>query len=278
MQVAITCALVGSGVVSYVAHQWYKSKQCSYCKQMGHTMRGPNSEVCPVFKVDRDVTSKDIAVEPALLNDVDNKSCDLSTVLYTNSGGVLEQPVTNRFLYKDLRTQINRKGFSAAGYLPYSFDTDGTMYLYLLSETRNGKTAFNFPGGKRDAKDEDPVDTASREFTEETPYRVISHRRRNATHWIWIGRSKYYLIPLNIEDVTYRLEPKPWFGPRPCRYDLLVRKSLATLNSADLWHDFAWSMFQSVFSNTHKPKPTEGQLMDEFAQKVLFEPDFAPSS
>lgn len=55
------------------------------------------------------------------------------------------------------------QGFSAAGILPFS--TDGKeMYIYVISEKRDGVDAYNFPGGKRDSIFETPYAVAKREL------------------------------------------------------------------------------------------------------------------
>jgi 8-oxo-dGTP pyrophosphatase MutT (NUDIX family) len=92
---------------------------------------------------------------------------------------------------------IERLGFCAAGFAIFDLER---KHVLMIEELREGKRAYNLPGGKRDAEYETPLVTALRELREElygkTPRKeVISFFQEL------------------LSDISYRPPVVTWYAP-----------------------------------------------------------------
>lgn len=91
-------------------------------------------------------------------------------------------------------------GYCSSGVLVYGKYNNET-YILMISEAREGVFAFNFPGGKREYRNEKPRQCALREMSEELkdcPNEVFNQQSYKITKslYLWHASSKYFLIPL----------------------------------------------------------------------------------
>ena len=143
----------------------------------------------------------------------------------------------------------------------------------VARETRGLQSRLNFIGGKRDAKEETPFDTALREFREETAYSYEEPAPENlqsktrdhlvmrevedcfANHirfphceivgFVWNSETKFCLVFAKCSDngpdipknVTWTHE-----------VDEILWLSLPELQQADIWHPFAETMMHQFIT------------------------------
>jgi len=109
------------------------------------------------------------------------------------------------WIYK--KTNKNTIRYSA-GILPYTFDQQGKLFFLLGKDTDGDWSDF---GGRCEFKDHnDPINTASREFYEETLGAVLNIQEcialMNDTHQIiskTLNGSPYYMYPIYINLLNY---------------------------------------------------------------------------
>lgn len=93
-------------------------------------------------------------------------------------------------------------GFSSAGILVVDGNYD------LIYESRDGYSCLNIPGGKRDGLEEDPMQTAMREYKEEGgSYSIQFKDLKNKVLWYAPGKYALFiveksLLDVDIEDIT----------------------------------------------------------------------------
>ena len=86
-----------------------------------------------------------------------------------------KQKISQHCYFSNVLKIEDETGFCSAGILPYFVDTDGTIFVLFLLQSRFGKIALNFAGGKRDSQKynetlvipETSIQTAKYEFIEE---------------------------------------------------------------------------------------------------------------
>lgn len=127
-------------------------------------------------------------------------------------------------------------GFAAAGF--FLWRTVGSVtQMLMLSETRDGRTVYNFIGGKREGNDEDALQTANREFKESTKGHFMPLPDfQSAGVRVWVPSSKYILFvcPYDEKEVAGAVQPPlEWINVRE-------------LGGGDRMHPFANDMLQVV--------------------------------
>lgn len=97
------------------------------------------------------------------------------------------------------------QGFCAAGLVPY-VNYEGDIKVLMIQETRRGQIKYNFMGGKRDYKVETPLQTAIREFYEETKLSskdvVLNQQDIMKQVKGWNAKGKYILFRIPITDIA----------------------------------------------------------------------------
>jgi len=105
--------------------------------------------------------------------------------------------------------KTNRNGIRySAGILPYSFDQSGKLFFLLGKDNENDWSDF---GGKCEFKDRnDPINTATREFYEESLGAILSVQEctslineDNKIISNTLNGSPYYMYPIYIDFVNY---------------------------------------------------------------------------
>ena len=92
----------------------------------------------------------------------------------------------------------DRNGYCAAGIMAWQRDIDG-IFVAMLSECRNEKLMYNFPGGKRDSRHEHPLGTALREWSEEIGG-VSQFNNKNFSRAMFYALGKYVLFPVEVDS------------------------------------------------------------------------------
>lgn len=88
-------------------------------------------------------------------------------------------------------------GFSSAGILVIDGSYD------LIREDREGHSCLSIPGGKRDGLEEDPFETAIREYNEEGgSYSIVDKDLKNKVLWYAPGKYALFIINRSRADIT----------------------------------------------------------------------------
>ena len=91
-------------------------------------------------------------------------------------------------------------GFCASGVL-LTRTLRGETYFLAVKEKRNKKYLFNIIGGKREGLSEGPIDTAFREFEEETG---LSVRDQRVSKYIWMAYPKFFILHIHNDSFSIR--------------------------------------------------------------------------
>lgn len=92
------------------------------------------------------------------------------------------------------------EGIRAAGIVPYFIENE-KVYILINKEFRDNKIVYNSIGGKVDHFDKSILDTAIREFNEETGYIASDLIRRNSMQTnIFLKKPKYMSYLFNTEE------------------------------------------------------------------------------
>lgn len=114
--------------------------------------------------------------------------------------------------------------YKAAGILPYYYNEQGTVkYLFINEHRKDEKqNVVNIAGGKRESYDISPLNTALREFDEETNSAInkkvmleLCESQELYLTPTWIPKSKYVLYLLDISEII---------SPKIKKYQLIKPK------------------------------------------------------
>ena len=153
-------------------------------------------------------------------------------------------------------------GFSSAGIIPYFKDSDGTIFLLFLEQTRkykpteNGelyKTALNFAAGKRESyfdrrnehlSPETSIQTAKAEFLEEVK-EVITEKdskfldevvNADLKKVFWTGKNKMALYFLRVEFNILKIRHNQNISEKSEARNFYIMPLTEMFNFSDIYH------------------------------------------
>lgn len=164
-----------------------------------------------------------------------------------------------------------KKGYKSAGILPIRVNRTGNLEVLLPFEFKNGQSVLNILGGMRENSDKSPMETALREFTEETAHLVKGYEIKKFLEnpetcgGLWLGFGKYVLyiilVPYDMLDSI----------PKKYRENYNYRYHMNAEASKILW--IKWNSLKE-FQKQDTDFLSENQEfpLGEFLKKVLKEP------